>query len=164
MRSSTRQTTRLNSDKKVNSKPSEMGRSPLTPLANRPLILRSSAYLESYSFSYSECFFAPFCFGRRFFTPSFFITAKPFFSPFRLIAQGCTCANCPSVHTERWFDTQSVWLFENSLIHPSPQRKTALISADFHGGEGWIRTTEVTDNRFTVCSLWPLGNLSVWSW
>ena len=32
------------------------------------------------------------------------------------------------------------------------------------GGEGWIRTTEVTDNRFTVCSLWPLGNLSVWSW
>ena len=37
------------------------------------------------------------------------------------------------------FDTQSVWLFENSLIHPSPQRKTALISADFHGGEGWIR-------------------------
>ena len=62
------------------------------------------------------------------------------------------------------FDTHSVWLFENSLIHPSPQRKTALISADFHGGEGWIRTTEVTDNRFTVCSLWPLGNLSVWSW
>ncbi len=29
------------------------------------------------------------------------------------------------------------------------------------GGEGWIRTTEVTDNRFTVCSLWPLGNLSI---
>ena len=32
------------------------------------------------------------------------------------------------------------------------------------GGERWIRTTEVVDNRFTVCSLWPLGNLSVWSW
>ena len=31
----------------------------------------------------------------------------------------------------------------------------------FRGGEGWIRTTEVTDNRFTVCSLWPLGNLSI---
>gem|GEM_PF-5075515 len=28
------------------------------------------------------------------------------------------------------------------------------------GGERWIRTTEVVDNRFTVCSLWPLGNLS----
>ena len=27
------------------------------------------------------------------------------------------------------------------------------------GGQGWIRTTEVTDGRFTVCSLWPLGNL-----
>ena len=27
------------------------------------------------------------------------------------------------------------------------------------GGQGWIRTTEVSDGRFTVCSLWPLGNL-----
>ena len=27
------------------------------------------------------------------------------------------------------------------------------------GGQGWIRTTEVGDGRFTVCSLWPLGNL-----
>ena len=42
-RSSTRQTTHLNSDKKVNSKPSETGRSPLNRLANRPVILRSSA-------------------------------------------------------------------------------------------------------------------------
>ncbi len=142
----------------------------------------------------------------------------------RLIAQGCTCASCPSVSTERWFDTQSVRLFflKNSLIHPFhiqkstscdvlfcwwrgcdsfnsaglhlcklPKRqhrkvvrhakrvavfskqpnpplfayKTAhLAMCCFAGGEGWIRTTEVTDNRFTVCSLWPLGNLSVWSW
>ena len=29
----------------------------------------------------------------------------------------------------------------------------------FDGGQGWIRTTEVCDGRFTVCSLWPLGNL-----
>ncbi len=28
------------------------------------------------------------------------------------------------------------------------------------GGRGWIRTTEVVDGRFTVCSLWPLGNSS----
>ena len=28
----------------------------------------------------------------------------------------------------------------------------------FVGGRRWIRTTEVVDNRFTVCSLWPLGN------
>ena len=34
------------------------------------------------------------------------------------------------------------------------------------GGRGWIRTTEVVDGRFTVCSLWPLGNSSIlnWSW
>ena len=30
-----------------------------------------------------------------------------------------------------------------------------------YGGEGWIRTIEVCDNRFTVCPLWPLGNLSI---
>ena len=34
----------------------------------------------------------------------------------------------------------------------------------------WIRTTEVIDDRFTVCSLWPLGKPSIfnyqldWSW
>ena len=27
-----------------------------------------------------------------------------------------------------------------------------------NGGREWIRTTEVVDNRFTVCPLWPLGN------
>ena len=32
------------------------------------------------------------------------------------------------------------------------------------GGSGWIRTTEVSDNRFTVCPLWPLGNAPIWSW
>ena len=31
----------------------------------------------------------------------------------------------------------------------------------FSGGRGWIRTTEVVDGRFTVCSLWPLGNPSI---
>ena len=34
----------------------------------------------------------------------------------------------------------------------------------FFGGGGWIRTTEVEDNRFTVCPLWPLGNSSISSW
>ena len=29
----------------------------------------------------------------------------------------------------------------------------------FFGGKRWIRTTEGGANRFTVCSLWPLGNL-----
>lgn len=31
------------------------------------------------------------------------------------------------------------------------------------GGREWIRTTEVSDDRFTVCSLWPLGNPSTLS-
>ena len=32
--------------------------------------------------------------------------------------------------------------------------------AKFTGGEGRIRTSEGCAGRFTVCSLWPLGNLS----
>ena len=36
------------------------------------------------------------------------------------------------------------------------------------GGGWWIRTTEVSDNRFTVCPLWPLGKspkcCKIWSW
>ena len=39
--------------------------------------------------------------------------------------------------------------------------KNAPLSVDkgafFVGGGWWIRTTEVSDNRFTVCPLWPLG-------
>ncbi len=34
-------------------------------------------------------------------------------------------------------------------------------SYPFDGGGRWIRTTEVRDNRFTVCPLWPLGNSPV---
>ena len=34
----------------------------------------------------------------------------------------------------------------------------------FFGGGWWIRTTEVSDNRFTVCPLWPLGKSPIWSW
>ena len=46
-------------------------------------------------------------------------------------------------------------------IHPceSHQHKRHHICGAFCvGGSGWIRTTEVSDNRFTVCPLWPLGN------
>ena len=32
-----------------------------------------------------------------------------------------------------------------------------------YGGREWIRTTEVVDGRFTVCSLWPLGNSPIFS-
>lgn len=65
-RSSTRQTTRLNSDIKVNSKPSEMGRSPLNRLANRPIILRSSAYFEFHSFYIFRVFSLRFVLGGVF--------------------------------------------------------------------------------------------------
>ncbi len=34
---------------------------------------------------------------------------------------------------------------------------------DLFGGSGWIRTTEVVDNRFTVCPLWPLGNAPIYT-
>jgi hypothetical protein len=37
----------------------------------------------------------------------------------------------------------------------SIEMKTTII-----GGEGRIRTSEGVANRFTVCPLWPLGNLS----
>ena len=57
--------------------PSEMGRSPLTRLANRPIILRSSAYFEFYSFYIFQAFFAPFCFGRRLSVSSFLLSFLP---------------------------------------------------------------------------------------
>lgn len=72
-RSSTRQTNSLNSGKKVNSKPSETGRSPLNRLANRPIILRSSAYLEFYSFYIFQVFFRSVLFRAAFFAPSFLL-------------------------------------------------------------------------------------------
>ena len=37
------------------------------------------------------------------------------------------------------------------------KQKRAQICTLFFGGRWWIRTTEVVDNRFTVCPLWPLG-------
>ena len=74
--------THLNSDKKVNSKPSETGRSPLNRLANRPVILRTAAYFEFYSFYIFRVFSVAFCFGRCFPAPSFFTAAKTIFHPY----------------------------------------------------------------------------------
>ena len=31
------------------------------------------------------------------------------------------------------------------------------------GGGRWIRTTEVSDNRFTVCPIWPLWNSPIFN-
>ena len=48
-----------------------------------------------------------------------------------------------------------------SAYRLSPHKKPQSFDWGF-GGERWIRTIEVCDNRFTVCSLWPLGNLSTY--
>ena len=54
---------------------------------------------------------------------------------------------------------------------PPKQKKDIPVGMSFcFGGRWWIRTTEVIDDRFTVCSLWPLGKPSIfnyqldWSW
>ena len=49
---------------------------------------------------------------------------------------------------------------------PSTKIKTESRGLGFYfGGGSWIRTSEVSDNRFTVCPLWPLGNSPLlWSW
>ena len=51
---------------------------------------------------------------------------------------------------------------ESTFVCSHQQQKHFLRSAFVVGGSGWIRTTEVTDNRFTVCPLWPLGNLPIY--
>ena len=43
------------------------------------------------------------------------------------------------------------------------ENRHAIRRNDFLGGGRWIRTTEVTDNRFTVCPLWPLGNSPIFT-
>ena len=49
-------------------------------------------------------------------------------------------------------------------------KETSVWMSLYFGGRWWIRTTEVIDDRFTVCSLWPLGKPSIfnyqldWSW
>ena len=40
--------------------------------------------------------------------------------------------------------------------------KSTSQNLSISGGQGWIRTIEVVDGRFTVCSLWPLGNLPIY--
>ena len=54
-----------------------------------------------------------------------------------------------------------------AVFHTNPSdwiKKRQSNDCLFFGGRGWIRTTEVSDNRFTVCPLWPLGNSPLWSW
>ncbi len=48
--------------------------------------------------------------------------------------------------------------FGRSGIPPGILRIVASSRDDSNGGGRRIRTFEVCDGRFTVCSLWPLGN------
>ena len=45
----------------------------------------------------------------------------------------------------------------NQIARVGTNEKIQLLRVGFFGGGWWIRTTEVSDNRFTVCPLWPLG-------
>ena len=75
----------LNSDKKVNSKPSETGRSPLNRLANRPVILRTAAKFWVFApFLSSECFRLRFVSGSVSLRRPFLLPQKPFSSPIRV--------------------------------------------------------------------------------
>ena len=63
-------------------------------------------------------------------------------------------------------DVENRWgLRRGRRIRPPFKKKNrhAIRRNDFLGGGRWIRTTEVTDNRFTVCPLWPLGNSPIFT-
>ena len=53
-----------------------------------------------------------------------------------------------------------VWFSSTPSFVLCKRKKSNQTITLLAGGRGWIRTTEVIDDRFTVCSLWPLGNSS----
>ena len=75
------QTNSLNSDKKVNLKPSETGRSPLNRLANRPVILRAAAYFEFLFLLYLPSIFVCVLFRAAFPCTVLFYCRKNHFPP-----------------------------------------------------------------------------------
>ena len=57
-----------------------------------------------------------------------------------------------------------IWTYDLRVMSPTsfqtaPPRDMKLKA--FANGQRWIRTTEARCSRFTVCPLWPLGNLSI---
>ena len=61
----------------------------------------------------------------------------------------------------RFSDGKSVRTAKTKAF-PSKTKGSAKLGKPCCGGKRWIRTTEVSDDRFTVCSLWPLGNLPMY--
>ena len=78
---------------------------------------------------------------------------------------GPRCArpkSLPAPNLSSWRRTGALRLVLNPVppdANPS-QRDACGVPLGRVGGGGWIRTTEGSANRFTVCPLWPLGNPS----
>ena len=80
-----------------------------------------------------------------------------------------TAVKATVVETAHWAVSKSHLSNPPPAFHQSKKDIPFGMSFRF-GGRWWIRTTEVIDDRFTVCSLWPLGKPSIfnyqldWSW
>ncbi len=59
-------------------------------------------------------------------------------------------------------DAKDGLLGSNPPLQSKKEKSRDKSLNSFLGGSGWIRTTEVVDNRFTVCPLWPLGNTPIY--
>ena len=69
------------------------------------------------------------------------------------------CFVHPSCEDRIW--TCDLRVMSPTSFQTAPPRDIKLIWLSFQinqSGGKWIRTTESTANRFTVCPLWPLGN------
>ena len=69
---------------------------------------------------------------------------------------------CTHIFTQSGADEGSRTPTPKALDPKSSASANSATSAYFFlGGGWWIRTTESTANRFTVCPLWPLGKSSI---
>ena len=54
------------------------------------------------------------------------------------------------------------WRSQHHLPKANIIEKSTSFEVLFSGGGRWIRTTEGSASRFTVCPLWPLGNSPIY--
>ncbi len=84
-------------------------------------------------------------------------------SAFRLVGDGgfvtTSSPNGSVARTAKVRAEGKVAWFLRRRPHPTirSSKKALQVQCSLLGGGWWIRTTEVSDNRFTVCPLWPLG-------
>ena len=88
-------------------------------------------------------------------------------------AEHCISSSRRRIHAGAWWDTApkglmisttASWWYAKPAAWINKKGTFGRKSSFFVGGGWWIRTTEVSDNRFTVCPLWPLGKSPIWSW